>query len=232
MARRSGDDRPLPDLSKYGRLAEYRASGMGEGIASDGGFLLQQDFSTELLKSRNAVGKVAGFCKKITVTTGNSIALPVIDETNRTTGNRWGGVRSYWGSEAALLNASAPKIGKLTLEPKKHYVMVYASDELLEDVSVLSQFINDAAAEELGLEGPGLGVPDADPLGCVGGLGHPERAVPALGGPSGGFESSGRAQSGERREGESGRRRSTVDMGRVGGHRSDASGPASPPSGE
>jgi len=125
------------------------ASGLNETTPSDGGFLLQPDFSTDLLKSRNGTGKLLPYCKRLFINS-SSIDLPVIDETSRATGSRWGGIRGFWIDEAGEKQASAPKFGKLHLEPKKQVVLVYATDELLQDVAVLSQVIGDGAAEEIG----------------------------------------------------------------------------------
>jgi HK97 family phage prohead protease len=50
----------MPGGQVNDKLLEIRATGLSEGIAIDGGFLLQQDFSTELLaSSRNKTGKLA-----------------------------------------------------------------------------------------------------------------------------------------------------------------------------
>ena len=126
-----------------------RATGLSEGVGTDGGFLIQSDFSTQLLKASG--GSVLDqFCTQIEITNGYGIDLPVIDETSRATGSRWGGAVSYWTAEAGEKIASKPSFGKLLMKLKKLIGLCYTSDELLQDVSVLERIVSDVFKAEIG----------------------------------------------------------------------------------
>lgn len=126
------------------------ASGMSESVPSDGGFLVQYDFVTEILRRMYDIGAVMRLIRKIEVgTNANGIKIPAIDETSRATGSRWGGVQAYWQAEASTLTASKPKLRLMELDLKKLIGLVYATDELLQDAAALESIINQALPEEL-----------------------------------------------------------------------------------
>jgi len=78
--------------------------------------------------------------------------MPGLDETSRADGSRQGGVRGYWTAEAASKTASQPKFRNIELNASKLVVLVYATDELLEDAGALEAYIRQAAASELGFK--------------------------------------------------------------------------------
>jgi len=148
------------------RLYEIRATGLGEQVGADGGFLLQEDFSTSLLQDAMATGRLASMCREVTISSNaNSMKLPGIDETSRAS-TRWGGLLGYWLDEAAEKTASKPKFRRIELNLNKLVVLVYATDELLSDATVLEQVIRQGAAQEIGFQlddaiinGSGVGRP-------------------------------------------------------------------------
>ena len=78
-----------------GRPIEQRAAtGMNESIGSDGGFLVQSDFSSELLKKTYSTGQVASRVRRIPISANaNELVVNTIDESSRVDGSRWGGVQ-------------------------------------------------------------------------------------------------------------------------------------------
>lgn len=125
------------------------ASGMGESIDADGGFLVQEDFSTQLMSKVYNVGQVATRTTKLPISSGaNSISIPAIDETSRADGSRYGGVRVYWTDEAGTPTAAKPKVKRLRLELHKIMGVCYATDELLADASALEALVSKAFSEE------------------------------------------------------------------------------------
>lgn len=153
------------------RLSTRAASGLNETTPSDGGFLVQQDFVTELLKRTYETGILASKVKKIPISTNaNGMKINVIDEDSRANGSRWGGVQTYWEGEADELTASKPKFRQMELSLKKLTGLCYATDELLQDAAALEAVIRQAFAEEFGfkiddaiLSGSGEG----EPLGIL-----------------------------------------------------------------
>ena len=153
------------------RLTTRAASGLNETNPSDGGFLVQQDFVTELLKRTYETGILASRAKKIPISTNaNGMKINAVDEDSRANGSRWGGVQTYWEGEADELTGSKPKFRQLELSLKKLTGLCYATDELLQDAAALEAVIRQAFAEEFGfkiddaiLDGSGEG----EPLGIL-----------------------------------------------------------------
>ena len=134
------------------RLHEVRAAtGLSEGIGSDGGFLVQPQYSTEILKMAFDTGVLASRCRRIPMQS-NRLVIPGLDETSRADGSRQGGVRGYWTAEAATKTGSTPKFRQIELNASKMVVMVYATDELLEDANALEAYVRQAAASEIGFK--------------------------------------------------------------------------------
>ena len=153
------------------RLSTRAASGLNESTPSDGGFLVQQDFVTELLKRTYETGILASKVKKIPISTNaNGLKINAVDEDSRAHGSRWGGVQTYWEAEADEHTGSKPKFRQMELSLKKLTGLCYATDELLQDAAALEAVIRQAFAEEFGfkmddaiLSGSGEG----EPLGIL-----------------------------------------------------------------
>lgn len=128
------------------------ASGLGETVSSDGGFLVQSDFSSTLLEDVFQTGKLAAMCRKYTISsTSNGIKIPGVDETSRAS-TRSGGIVSYWIDEAAEKTASKPKFRMIELSLKKLIGLCYATDELMTDASALESYVRGAFASEFGFQ--------------------------------------------------------------------------------
>ncbi len=142
------------------------ASGMSETVSSDGGFLVQQDFTNDLLQEVFATGMLASRCRRIPISgTSNGIKINGVDETSRAS-TRYGGILGYWVDEATEKTASKPKFRKIELSLKKLIGLCYATDELLADASALEAFIRQAFVGEFGfllddalINGSGAGQP-------------------------------------------------------------------------
>lgn len=148
------------------RLFTAAATGLSETVPADGGFLVQQDFSTVLLEQTFATGLLPGRCRRIPISgTANSIKLPGVDETSRSS-TRFGGILAYWLDEAGTKQSSKPKFRQITLDLKKLIGLVYATDELLQDAAALEAFVRRGFASEFGfrmddaiINGNGAGQP-------------------------------------------------------------------------
>jgi HK97 family phage major capsid protein len=126
------------------------ANGLSEAIPSDGGFLVQKDFSAELIQRIYDLGEVAKRVRKIPISgTSNGIKINAIDEDSRVDGSRWGGVLAYWVNEAANFTKSKPKFRQIELQTNKLIALCYATDELMEDAVALQAVIQEAFSEEM-----------------------------------------------------------------------------------
>ena len=132
------------------RLMEQRATGLNEGVPSDGGFLVQQDFVSELFNRTYSMGEIVRRCRRFPISSNaNGLKMNAVAETSRAAGSRWGGIRGYWKAEGAVKTASAPEFRQITLDLKKLAVRVYATDELLQDAAALESVVSQGASEEI-----------------------------------------------------------------------------------
>lgn len=142
------------------------ATGLGESVPSEGGFLIQQDFTSELLQEVMQTGVLASRCRRIPISgNSNGIKINGVDETSRAS-TRYGGIVGYWEDEAGEKTASKPKFRRIELSLKKLIGLCYATDELLSDASALEAFIRQAFVGEFGfllddaiINGSGAGQP-------------------------------------------------------------------------
>ena len=143
------------------------AQGAGEAIDSDGGFLVQTDFSTDIMVAMRTGAEILSRVRRVPISgNSNGIKLPGIDETSRADGSRWGGIRGYWVDEGGSITTSRAKIWRLPLEVHKIAALGDATDELLADAAAMTSIFTDGFAEELRFkvedaifEGDGAGKP-------------------------------------------------------------------------
>jgi HK97 family phage major capsid protein len=139
-----------PGATVDNRLQEQRALGLNEAVPGEGGFLVQTDFSTELVKRSYERSPLASRARMLSLSSNaNSIEIPVVHETSRANGSRSGGVLAYWAAEAASVTASKPEFRKVELNLHKLMATCYLTDELMQDASALEGFVRDAYAEEI-----------------------------------------------------------------------------------
>jgi len=140
-------DKRLLQLNDY----EARVSGMSEGVPADGGWMVQTDSATELIKTTWETNVLAGKCRTWQLSTNaNSMKVPAVDETSRATGSRWGGVQVYWETEGESTTGKKIKLSFVRLELKKMKGVAYLSSELLEDAPLMQDWVNQAFPEEMG----------------------------------------------------------------------------------
>lgn len=131
------------------RLEQRAGTGLSVATPSDGGFLVQMDFATELLKRTYDQGLVANRVKMIPIgASSNGLKMNAIDETSRVDGSRYGGVQAYWADEGGTITGSKPKFRQMEMNLHKLTGLCYATDELLADEVALESVIMDAFASE------------------------------------------------------------------------------------
>jgi HK97 family phage major capsid protein len=136
-----------PRLAQVGFIGA--ASGLSEGVMSEGGALVQTDFQDGLMAGAMAESKVWSKAVKIPIS-GNAsgVKIKAIDETSRADGSRWGGIRAYWVEEAGEITASKPSFRIIDLQLKKLGGLCYATEELLADAAALEAVVRQGFAEE------------------------------------------------------------------------------------
>ncbi len=131
-------------------LGIQAASGGSEGVSSDGGFLVQKDFSQEIFRNAHDTGQLLQRVRRIPISAGsNGLRIPRVDETSRVAGSRYGGVRSYWVDEGVAPTATKPTFDRMELELRKLATLAYVTDELLADAVALEAIYSEAFQEEI-----------------------------------------------------------------------------------
>jgi HK97 family phage major capsid protein len=127
------------------------ATGAGTTVGTDGGFLVQKDFTTDLMKEAFGSGQLAALCSKTEIS-GNADGLEVayVDETSRATGSRWGGVQVYRVDEGGTATQKKPKIGKWECRLEDLMGIAYVTERLMQDASAMASVFTEAFTDELG----------------------------------------------------------------------------------
>ena len=118
------------------------ASGLNEGSGPSGGYLVPTQFAQELWMRVYSTGRILARCDRQPLTRGDALIIPAVSETARgdgeqPTGSRFGGAQMYWTDEAAANDDSAVDFDIIKLTLHKLLGMVYATDELVQDVPAL-----------------------------------------------------------------------------------------------
>lgn len=143
------------------------AAGGAAAVGSDGGYLIQADFSEEIMRNAFETGQILSRCRKATVSqNSDKLVLPYIDETSRANGSRGGGVQTYWANEADAATAKKPKIGKLEVPLHKVIGLAYMTKELMTDAPAMDTIYRQTFEDEIKfvvedaiLNGNGVGQP-------------------------------------------------------------------------
>jgi len=150
------------------RLIEVGAgTGMNESDPSQGGFLVQSDFASDLLKNAFDYGILSNKVRRRQISArSNRLTGFRIKESSRVNGSRHGGIRVFWLDEGALKSASQFELEKYELLLNKLAALFYVTDELLEDTVALQQQAEDSFRDEFSftiddaiLWGTGAGMP-------------------------------------------------------------------------
>jgi len=139
--------------------------GMSVGAAEDGGYMVQPEYSDKVLE-RVYNNKLFSMTDNYTVS-GNNLVFMRNAETSRANGSRKGGIRGYWLGEGASGTKSAPKMRQVQLRLKKLCIIVYLTEELIQDGGAAVQsYVEKCAAEEFNFmigdalfNGTGVGQP-------------------------------------------------------------------------
>lgn len=127
---------------------QERATGLTGQTPSEGGFLLQDAFSTEIISSIFTPDSLPGKVRRFPMDPKfRTLKIPGVDETDRSS-SRFGGIISYLVSEGGTKTASKPKFRLLEFNTNKLVALVYSTDELLQSAPALDAFLRVAVQQE------------------------------------------------------------------------------------
>ena len=148
---------------------DARLKVLGEGQGDQGGFLVPEQFTTNImaLALENAVVRPRAFVMPMAAPT---VTIPSVRSTTHAS-NVFGGVQAYWTPEHGTITASEPSFSRIVLNAKKLTLYTSASNELLADSAVgLEALLSRMYAEAISyfeddgfINGSGAG----DPIGIL-----------------------------------------------------------------
>lgn len=128
-------------------------SGYNESTDSEGGFRVQMDVSTELLRNIYETGILASRARGLTISSNsNGMKINAIDETSRANGSRQGGVQVFMKHEADQYVSSKTKFREIEVKLNKMTGLYYATEEILEDAVALESDVTPLMSEEFGFK--------------------------------------------------------------------------------
>lgn len=139
----------LKALGDWREMQRKAPLGMFEGGDSDGGVLVPPDISNRIYERSVADYSFLADADVLPIR-GSTMNLPRLDDASRANGSRFGGVQSYWASEAGSFTSSRPKFGDLSLRLHKLTVLTYLTSELVEDSPyAVATYVGNLAAKEI-----------------------------------------------------------------------------------
>jgi HK97 family phage major capsid protein len=129
--------------------AAVSSGGASANVGSDGGFMIQKEFTTELLESTIDGGDILGQADTHEVgANADGLEVVYLDETSRATGSRWGGVQVYRGAEADSATPKKPQFGKWEVRLEDIIGSAYMTERLLQDAPSIQNVFATGFMEE------------------------------------------------------------------------------------
>ena len=141
-------------------------SGLTEGVDSEGGFLVPEEYSNKLLMASLETAVIRANKPTVIPMGTDTVNIPKIVDNSHAS-SVFGGVIAYWTEEAGTKTVKEPTFGQIKLIAKKLTGYTYASDELLADsaigleallVRLFSEAIN-WYEDDAFIDGDGVGKP-------------------------------------------------------------------------
>jgi len=124
--------------ASMGKIDDRFKNTMFEKNGEEGGFLLPEEMSNEIIKKVQGDESLLAKTKQFTISS-NNLTLN-IDKNNP-----WGGIKAYWLAEGAQFTQTQHSFSQASFKLNKLGCIITATDELLEDARALESYINTMA---------------------------------------------------------------------------------------
>ncbi len=121
-------------------------AGMMEGVDSAGGFAVPVEFAREIIAGTLEKSFMLSNCDVRRMTT-NELRVPAFDDADHSAGLLYGGISATWKEEGGQPDASTPKLRQLALKPRKLFILVQVSSELLADSASMEDELGSKLAD-------------------------------------------------------------------------------------
>jgi HK97 family phage major capsid protein len=159
-------------LDTMEKLTEIQNS-FSTDAPSDGGFLIPEEFRSDLMMVALEHGLVRPRATIIPMS-HQTISIPAVDDKDHSGGAVFGGVQTYWVDESTQPSESSGKFAAVKLDAKKLMAYLTCPSELPQDAPAFNAYINQVLPQALAFEedyrfiqGNGSG----QPLGYLNGQG-------------------------------------------------------------
>jgi HK97 family phage major capsid protein len=136
------------------RLIETRViHGMNETTPAEGGYWVEPTLITTMLTKAYETSKLVSRCTQIPIgPNSNGLRIPMLDESSRKVGFRFGGIRAYWLGEGEAKTESFPKFTVNELRLGKLATLIPLTDELMQDAVALQGMLEKTMPAVFGYE--------------------------------------------------------------------------------
>lgn len=119
------------DVKAYNErcLAQYKAAGLSEGVAADGGNLVPVEYAATLIEFATQQSPILSQVWQMPMSS-NVLRIPRLVQA---AGSYFGGITIYWTDEAAQKTTTKPAFEQLVFTARKLVGLVYLTDELIAD---------------------------------------------------------------------------------------------------
>jgi len=126
------------------------AIGAGESVPSSGGFLVEEQFSEQIFNKTYNSGELLKRVFRVSLKRKSSRATLIdFEDSDRGDGNRFGGATANWVGEGDAITATTPGFRAMNLILHRLAGLVYATNELIEDVPLLGSILMNAMSKEI-----------------------------------------------------------------------------------
>lgn len=110
-------------------LEEYKAAGMSEGVAADGGVLVPVEYAATVIEFATQQSPILSRVWQLPMSS-NVLKIPRLVQA---AGSYFGGLTLYWADEAEQKTKTKPQFQQLTFTAQKLIGLCYMTDELIAD---------------------------------------------------------------------------------------------------
>ncbi len=136
------------------RFEEVRAAAGATSITdSEGGYLIQKDFSKTIFERAYSIGQILPRVESVPIGDGaNGLVMNAFDDADLSGGAIMGGIIAYWDSEAGSVSGTKAKFRQIDLKLQKLHALCYATDELLQDATALQGVVMNGVPKAITLK--------------------------------------------------------------------------------
>lgn len=136
------------------RLNEINAAITGAGTMplEDGAYLIQTNFASELWRLSVDAGELSSRCRKLPLGPGfKGVEIPMVRDTNRADGYRWGGLTVYRAAEAGTVDPTKIKFDMWKTSTSALMAFAYFTHEILRDAPLVESLTKEGVTEEFAI---------------------------------------------------------------------------------